>query len=137
MSVNMLCTHSSNTYILVIMSSPVYGTILQSFKDEQKLEISLCRGVCVSVCVSAVGVASLWNVLLLAASFLFQSMCEYFYILTPVMLELCLVWSAHMFFGHVFIFIFLQVQRVLNNLYENKKIASATHNIYAYRYFCF
>ncbi|XP_067252942.1 protein IMPACT isoform X1 [Chanodichthys erythropterus] len=26
-----------------------------------------------------------------------------------------------------------QVQRVLNNLYENKKIASATHNIYAYR----
>ncbi|CAM4662162.1 unnamed protein product [Leuciscus chuanchicus] len=28
-----------------------------------------------------------------------------------------------------------QVQRVLNNLYENKKIASATHNIYAYRIF--
>ncbi|XP_077081964.1 protein IMPACT isoform X1 [Siphateles boraxobius] len=26
-----------------------------------------------------------------------------------------------------------QIQRVLNNLYENKKIASATHNIYAYR----
>lgn len=29
-----------------------------------------------------------------------------------------------------------QVQRVLNHLYENKKIASATHNIYAYRIYC-
>ncbi|KAF7703071.1 hypothetical protein HF521_022078 [Silurus meridionalis] len=29
-----------------------------------------------------------------------------------------------------------QVQRVLDKLYENKKIASATHNIYAYRIFC-
>ncbi|XP_056304211.1 protein IMPACT [Danio aesculapii] len=29
-----------------------------------------------------------------------------------------------------------QVQRVLNKLYENKKIASATHNIYAYRIYC-
>ncbi|XP_062344621.1 protein IMPACT isoform X1 [Cinclus cinclus] len=29
-----------------------------------------------------------------------------------------------------------QVKRVLENLYENKKIASATHNIYAYRIFC-
>lgn len=28
----------------------------------------------------------------------------------------------------------LQVQKVLDKLYENKKIASATHNIYAYRY---
>lgn len=27
-----------------------------------------------------------------------------------------------------------QVKRVLDALYENKKIASATHNIYAYRY---
>ncbi|XP_064026513.1 protein IMPACT isoform X2 [Pogoniulus pusillus] len=29
-----------------------------------------------------------------------------------------------------------QVKRVLEKLYENKKIASATHNIYAYRIFC-
>ncbi|GAA6104054.1 protein IMPACT isoform X3 [Tachysurus ichikawai] len=29
-----------------------------------------------------------------------------------------------------------QVQRVLDKLYENKKIASATHNIYAYRIYC-
>ncbi|XP_074998044.1 protein IMPACT isoform X2 [Calonectris borealis] len=29
-----------------------------------------------------------------------------------------------------------QVKRVLENLYENKKIASATHNIYAYRIYC-
>ncbi|XP_056614801.1 protein IMPACT [Triplophysa dalaica] len=29
-----------------------------------------------------------------------------------------------------------QVQVVLNKLYENKKIASATHNIYAYRIYC-
>lgn len=29
-----------------------------------------------------------------------------------------------------------QVQRLLNKLYENKKIASATHNIYAYRIYC-
>ncbi|XP_051977552.1 protein IMPACT [Xyrauchen texanus] len=29
-----------------------------------------------------------------------------------------------------------QVQLVLNKLYENKKIASATHNIYAYRIYC-
>ncbi|XP_019936113.1 protein IMPACT [Paralichthys olivaceus] len=29
-----------------------------------------------------------------------------------------------------------QVKMVLGNLYENKKIASATHNIYAYRIFC-
>lgn len=29
--------------------------------------------------------------------------------------------------------VFLQVKMVLENLYENKKIASATHNIYAYR----
>ncbi len=40
-------------------------------------------------------------------------------------------------FAYIYIFIYLQVQRVLNHLYENKKIASATHNIYAYRYFCF
>jgi len=57
------------------------------------------------------------------------------------MLEQCLVWSAHMlldmFVIFISLFLFLQVQRVLNNLYENKKIASATHNIYAYRYFCF
>lgn len=32
------------------------------------------------------------------------------------------------FFPHVF-----QVKMVLEKLYENKKIASATHNIYAYR----
>lgn len=53
------------------------------------------------------------------------------------MLEQCLVWYAHMLldmFLYIYLFIFLQVQRVLNNLYENKKIASATHNIYAYRY---
>ncbi|NXU61257.1 IMPCT protein, partial [Horornis vulcanius] len=29
-----------------------------------------------------------------------------------------------------------QVKRVLEKLYENKKIASATHNIYAYRIYC-
>uniref|UniRef100_A0AAR2KGE0 RWD domain-containing protein n=1 Tax=Pygocentrus nattereri TaxID=42514 RepID=A0AAR2KGE0_PYGNA len=29
-----------------------------------------------------------------------------------------------------------QVQRVIDKLYENKKIASATHNIYAYRIYC-
>ncbi|XP_072516104.1 protein IMPACT isoform X2 [Salminus brasiliensis] len=29
-----------------------------------------------------------------------------------------------------------QVQRVIDQLYENKKIASATHNIYAYRIYC-
>ncbi|NXN94899.1 IMPCT protein, partial [Rhinopomastus cyanomelas] len=29
-----------------------------------------------------------------------------------------------------------QVKRVLDKLYENKKIASATHNIYAYRIYC-
>ncbi|KAM9461886.1 protein IMPACT isoform 2-T4 [Clarias gariepinus] len=29
-----------------------------------------------------------------------------------------------------------QVQRVLDKLYENKKIASATHNIHAYRIYC-
>ncbi|NWU88462.1 IMPCT protein, partial [Upupa epops] len=29
-----------------------------------------------------------------------------------------------------------QVKRVLERLYENKKIASATHNIYAYRIYC-
>ncbi|XP_066575662.1 protein IMPACT isoform X2 [Amia ocellicauda] len=29
-----------------------------------------------------------------------------------------------------------QVKMVLNKLYENKKIASATHNIYAYRIYC-
>ncbi|KAJ7992870.1 hypothetical protein DPEC_G00266550 [Dallia pectoralis] len=29
-----------------------------------------------------------------------------------------------------------QVRMVLDNLYENKKIASATHNIYAYRIYC-
>ncbi|XP_072569527.1 protein IMPACT isoform X3 [Paramormyrops kingsleyae] len=29
-----------------------------------------------------------------------------------------------------------QVKKVLDALYENKKIASATHNIYAYRIFC-
>ncbi|KAM4792221.1 protein IMPACT isoform 2-T2 [Cyanocitta cristata] len=29
-----------------------------------------------------------------------------------------------------------QVERVLEKLYENKKIASATHNIYAYRIYC-
>lgn len=29
-----------------------------------------------------------------------------------------------------------QVRLVLDKLYENKKIASATHNIYAYRIFC-
>lgn len=34
-------------------------------------------------------------------------------------------------------FFCLQVQVVLNKLYENKKIASATHNIYAYRYHVF
>jgi len=32
-----------------------------------------------------------------------------------------------------FIYIFFKVKRVLEKLYENKKIASATHNIYAYR----
>lgn len=31
-------------------------------------------------------------------------------------------------------FFFLKVKRVLEKLYENKKIASATHNIYAYRW---
>lgn len=29
-----------------------------------------------------------------------------------------------------------QVKTVLEKLYENKKIASATHNIYAYRLVC-
>ncbi|NWI95963.1 IMPCT protein, partial [Pitta sordida] len=33
-------------------------------------------------------------------------------------------------------FLFLKVKRVLEKLYENKKIASATHNIYAYRIYC-
>ncbi|NXS44743.1 IMPCT protein, partial [Balaeniceps rex] len=32
--------------------------------------------------------------------------------------------------------VFLKVKRVLEKLYENKKIASATHNIYAYRIYC-
>ena len=41
------------------------------------------------------------------------------------------------------LFCVLQVKMVLEKLYENKKIASATHNIYAYRsvmsdmYICF
>ncbi|NXG13908.1 IMPCT protein, partial [Grallaria varia] len=33
-------------------------------------------------------------------------------------------------------FFFFKVKRVLEKLYENKKIASATHNIYAYRIYC-
>lgn len=33
----------------------------------------------------------------------------------------------------LFWFFFLKVKRVLEKLCENKKIASATHNIYAYR----
>lgn len=41
----------------------------------------------------------------------------------PFFLALCL------YFLNVF-----QVQLVLDKLYENKKIASATHNIHAYRY---
>ena len=32
-----------------------------------------------------------------------------------------------------YIIFFLQVQMVLDKLKENKKIANATHNIYAYR----
>lgn len=35
--------------------------------------------------------------------------------------------------SHSYIRCALQVKMVLGKLYENKKIASATHNIYAYR----
>ncbi|XP_031431442.1 protein IMPACT isoform X1 [Clupea harengus] len=36
----------------------------------------------------------------------------------------------------VVVFYVFQVRLVLDKLYENKKIASATHNIYAYRIYC-